>query len=237
MFVVVIACSIVNPMASEPEVSEISSMFERLARNPDLSLFIPLILGFTTPRRDPGEQGLPDEESENLPTTPGDRIILINPFTQGMMVIDGASSLDSLLRQPGSKDGRPPASKASIEAMQSVEVVEDGGECSICLDEWEVGGVAKEMPCKHRFHGNCIERWLGIHGSCPVCRYKMPVEEEEAGKKGDEEEREGRRRVERELWVSFALNSSMRSGDSGQNLTSDSNDSSSRPTPGHEMES
>ncbi|KAB1208358.1 E3 ubiquitin-protein ligase RING1-like [Morella rubra] len=203
-------------MASEPEVSEISSMFERLARNPDLSLFIPLILGFTTPRRDPGEQGLPDEESENLPTTPGDRIILINPFTQGMMVIDGASSLDSLLRQPGSKDGRPPASKASIEAMQSVEVGEDGGECSICLDEWERG--------------------LGM-GSCPVCRYKMPVEEEEAGKKGDEEEREGRRRVERELWVSFALNSSMRSGDSGQNLTSDSNDSSSRPTPGHEMES
>jgi hypothetical protein len=78
-----------------------------------------------------------------------------------------------------------------------------------------------------------FEKWLGIHGSCPVCRYKMPVEEEEVGKKRDEEG------GEREIWVSFSFNSGRRSGDSSQTPTSDSNDpsdSSSSPRPDHETE-
>ncbi|KAE8021698.1 hypothetical protein FH972_007568 [Carpinus fangiana] len=73
-----------------------------------------------------------------------------------------------------------PASRVSIEAMPRVavtkeEVVEK--DCAICLDGYEVGGEAREMPCKHMFHSGCIERWLGLHGSCPVCRFAMPVEE------------------------------------------------------------
>ncbi|KAL2326889.1 hypothetical protein Fmac_020316 [Flemingia macrophylla] len=75
------------------------------------------------------------------------------------------------------KGERPPASRESIEALPSVEVEEGCGdlECVVCLEEFGVGGVAKKMPCKHKFHSGCIEKWLGIHGSCPVCRYEMPV--------------------------------------------------------------
>jgi len=229
---------VVNPMASEPEVSENEPMFERLVRNRDLSLLLPFIFGFTTPRRDPEpqQQEHPDQETENRdrPRSPNDRIILIDPFTQGMVVIEGntASSLDSLIHELGTKDGQPPASKASIEALPDAEVsVDDSEECVICLEEWELcGGVVKEMPCKHKFHASCIEKWLGIHGSCPVCRYKMPVDEDEVGKK----------RVEREIWVSFSFNSGRRNRpDSDQTPSSDPNDSSSSPTrpePDHEME-
>jgi len=53
----------------------------------------------------------------------------------------------------------------------------------------------KEMPCKHRFHGNCIEKWLGIHGSCFVCRYQIHVDEKDDGMKMDGEEGGERRRV------------------------------------------
>ena len=73
-----------------------------------------------------------------------------------------------------------PASRVSIEAMPRVAVTEEEvveKDCAICLDGYEVGGEAREMPCKHRFHSGCIERWLGLHGSCPVCRFAMPVEE------------------------------------------------------------
>ena len=38
-----------------------------------------------------------------------------------------------------------PATKASIEAMLRVVVTEEGTDCSICLEDYEVGGEAREM--------------------------------------------------------------------------------------------
>ncbi|XP_021890567.1 E3 ubiquitin-protein ligase RNF181-like [Carica papaya] len=215
-------------MDTPTQAPEISSLFERFLRERDLSVFLPFILGFT----DDSTRNPDQETSETTSSTTEDstrqrdRIILINPFTQGMAVIEGASSIDSLLRALTSnnenrKNGQPPASKASIEAMPSVEISDgdEEGECVMCLEEWELGEVAREMPCKHRFHSKCIEEWLGIHGSCPVCRYKMPVDEEETGKKREEE----RRRGEREIWVSFSFNSRRRrSSDEDQVIPGDS---------------
>ncbi|KAB5569160.1 hypothetical protein DKX38_002953 [Salix brachista] len=158
-----------------------------------------------------------------------------------MMVIEGAASLESLLRDMGNKNGQPPASKASIEAMPSVEIGEDNkdGECAIYLEEWESGAIVRKMPCKHRFHGNCVEKWLKIHGNCPVCRYEMPVDEE-LGKKrdGGDEGREWRR-TEIEIWVSFSFNGNRRNMDLNENLSSDStNFSTSSPSAtDHETES
>ncbi|KAG5232239.1 hypothetical protein OIU76_004916 [Salix suchowensis] len=142
----------------------------------------------------------------------------------------------------GNKNGQPPASKASIEAMPSVEIGEDNkdGECVICLEEWESGAIVRKMPCKHRFHGNCVEKWLKIHGNCPVCRYEMPVDEEDLGKKrdGGDEGREWRR-TGRETWVSFAFNGNRRNRDSNENPSSDSTDfsTSSPSATDHETES
>lgn len=209
-------------MASESEAAEMQSVLERLinSRTRDLSLFIPFLLGFTTAdpgptRTDSGPNSTdPDPDSDN-PSTPDhhhrrDRIILINPLTQGMVVIEG-TRLDALFHNSPEKSGQPPASKSAIEAMPSVEIREgDEGECVICLDEWVIGGIVKEMPCKHRFHGDCIEKWLKMHGSCPVCRHTMPAEEEEGGKKQEEERENQNRERRREIWVSFSVGSPRR---------------------------
>nr|DAD34894.1 TPA_asm: hypothetical protein HUJ06_005534 [Nelumbo nucifera] len=121
--------------------------------------------------------------------------------------------------------------------MPKVEITEEegDGECAICLEGWEIGGEAREMPCKHKYHSSCIEKWLGLHGSCPICRFKMPVDEEECRKRSsDEEGRE--RRVERGIWVSFSFtNNSNSTSDNNNNITdsaisaNDSSDSSSSP--------
>lgn len=95
--------------------------------------------------------------------------------------------------------GVPPASKAAIAALKEVKAgeVEGGGplgDCAICLDGVE--GHGKEMPCGHRFHGECLERWLGVHGNCPVCRRELPPAKEEdaaAAAEGGGEERRGPR--------------------------------------------
>lgn len=43
--------------------------------------------------------------------------------------------------------------------------------CSICLCEYKEGEMLRMMPdCKHYFHLLCIDAWLKLNASCPVCR-------------------------------------------------------------------
>ncbi|KAE8722132.1 RING-H2 finger protein ATL68 [Hibiscus syriacus] len=43
--------------------------------------------------------------------------------------------------------------------------------CSICLCEYRDLEMLRMMPeCRHYFHVTCIDAWLKLNGSCPVCR-------------------------------------------------------------------
>ncbi|XP_058226269.1 E3 ubiquitin-protein ligase MPSR1-like [Rhododendron vialii] len=164
--------------------------------------------------------------SEETPAPPlsiilGFSAFVRNPTTESVFLIEGPIIPDQPI-----KGGPLPASKASIEAMQTVKVTESGFECAICLGECGVGEEVKEMPCKHRYHSGCVGKWLGIHGSCPVCRYKMPVEEEgEGNRKGGDRSEGGD-----EIWVSLFVGGGWR--DSDRNLDNGSGNSSG----GHVME-
>ncbi|XP_022949551.1 E3 ubiquitin-protein ligase RNF181-like [Cucurbita moschata] len=189
-------------MASDSNSPEISSVFDTLIGNRDLSLFMPVLFGFSA--ADPLQQSQNPADPDRQNANRSDRIFLVNPFTQSMVVIEGRSSLEALMRDLGGKDGQPPASRASIEALPTVQIMaeESGCECVICLDEWKIGAVAKELPCGHKFHPDCIEKWLGIHGNCPLCRCKLPDDV-------DRKNNEGRRA--REIWVGFSFNNDRRS--------------------------
>jgi hypothetical protein len=38
-----------------------------------------------------------------------------------------------------------------------------GFRCVICRVEFEDGEKLKLLPCKHQYHGECIEQWLNIN--------------------------------------------------------------------------
>lgn len=43
--------------------------------------------------------------------------------------------------------------------------------CSICLCEYKESEMLRMMPeCRHYFHLYCLDAWLKLNGSCPVCR-------------------------------------------------------------------
>ncbi|XP_015939165.1 RING-H2 finger protein ATL34-like [Arachis duranensis] len=47
-------------------------------------------------------------------------------------------------------------------------------ECVICLAQFEEEeSVRKLHSCKHVFHTCCIDRWLGSHTGCPLCRSQI----------------------------------------------------------------
>jgi hypothetical protein len=43
--------------------------------------------------------------------------------------------------------------------------------CSICLADYKSSDMLRLLPdCGHLFHLNCIDPWLRLHPTCPVCR-------------------------------------------------------------------
>ncbi|XAR53962.1 hypothetical protein NMG60_11028916 [Bertholletia excelsa] len=45
------------------------------------------------------------------------------------------------------------------------------GSCPICLSDYSAKETVRCIPeCEHCFHANCIDEWLRLNGTCPVCR-------------------------------------------------------------------
>ena len=44
-------------------------------------------------------------------------------------------------------------------------------ECAVCLGAVEEGETARALPCcTHAFHARCVDAWLRLRPTCPVCR-------------------------------------------------------------------
>nr|XP_039252948.1 RING finger protein 215-like [Styela clava] len=46
-------------------------------------------------------------------------------------------------------------------------------QCVICLDMFFPLQRLRVLPCKHSFHMNCIDRWLLLRQTCPMCKYNI----------------------------------------------------------------
>ncbi|CAK9864474.1 unnamed protein product [Sphagnum jensenii] len=49
----------------------------------------------------------------------------------------------------------------------------EDAECCICLLPYDDGVELREIPCRHHFHSACIDKWLRINATCPLCKYNI----------------------------------------------------------------
>ncbi|KAK1413926.1 hypothetical protein QVD17_29663 [Tagetes erecta] len=45
--------------------------------------------------------------------------------------------------------------------------------CCICLAKYADNDLLRELPCMHFFHIECVDKWLKINASCPLCKFQI----------------------------------------------------------------
>lgn len=89
------------------------------------------------------------------------------------------SGLQELIEQLTSngRQAPAPASRSAIDAMPTIKIsrrhLNTDSHCPVCKDQFELGTEARQMPCNHIYHSDCIVPWLVQHNSCPVCRVEL----------------------------------------------------------------
>ncbi|XP_020221452.1 probable E3 ubiquitin-protein ligase RHC1A isoform X2 [Cajanus cajan] len=102
------------------------------------------------------------------------------PNTTHTLFDENNNTLDEFIDgviQNNNRPGPPPATSSAIAALPMVKLTQahlaSDSNCSICKDEFELDMEARELPCKHFYHSECIVPWLRMHNTCPVCRYEL----------------------------------------------------------------
>ncbi|KAF2154069.1 hypothetical protein K461DRAFT_121591 [Myriangium duriaei CBS 260.36] len=84
--------------------------------------------------------------------------------------------ITQLMEQHASGNAPGPATEEAItslpqRAINEKDLGDEGkAECSICMEEVNIGEQVTELPCHHWFHGECVKAWLTEHDTCPHCR-------------------------------------------------------------------
>ncbi|XP_031263432.1 E3 ubiquitin-protein ligase At1g63170-like [Pistacia vera] len=49
----------------------------------------------------------------------------------------------------------------------------EDAECCICLSAYDDETELRELPCCHHFHCACVDKWLYINATCPLCKFNI----------------------------------------------------------------
>lgn len=81
-----------------------------------------------------------------------------------------SSSIMSFFSRLGRRASASPPSLSSLSSpTPTLELSEEDALCVICLAGYEDGDSLRMLSCQHHFHQSCIDEWLHLHKTCPLC--------------------------------------------------------------------
>jgi Ring finger domain len=94
---------------------------------------------------------------------------------------DGGASNHAVVPEPSDKqhlNGLPPSIINLLPTyVYKKEAGTDSLDCAVCLAGIHQDETVRWLPhCTHLFHRDCIDKWLGFHSTCPVCRITVNLD-------------------------------------------------------------
>lgn len=84
----------------------------------------------------------------------------------------GNAGFDAVITQllnnlDGSNSGPPPMPKEQVDSLPTVRISVDqvkntNLQCTVCMEDFQVADTARQLPCEHFFHEDCIVPWLNL---------------------------------------------------------------------------
>ncbi|XP_067634655.1 E3 ubiquitin-protein ligase Iruka [Eurosta solidaginis] len=94
---------------------------------------------------------------------------------------EGIDTIVTQLLNQMETSGPPPLPKEKIDEIPKVHVtteyVERKTQCSVCWEDFRLDEMVRRLRCSHIYHENCIVPWLDLHGTCPICRKSLSLDE------------------------------------------------------------
>eukprot|EP00164_Ancoracysta_twista_P022440 GFYU01041340.1.p1 GENE.GFYU01041340.1~~GFYU01041340.1.p1 ORF type:complete len:327 (-),score=51.57 GFYU01041340.1:183-1163(-) len=92
-------------------------------------------------------------------------------------------SLTAILEQVGTETQG--ASRELIASLRTEKyrpgiVPQEDAQCALCFEDYQVDEELRFCPCNHHFHAPCVDKWLAINKTCPVCRTPIDGAPQEA---------------------------------------------------------
>lgn len=116
--------------------------------------------------------------SKGCPTCPGAYRMVIAIIAQSVVrAIVGLAAVKILFPEAlegaiGAVIAVQGASASQIESLPMVRFSSDSEPadcCAVCLADYGTGDLLRTLPCGHRFHCPCADRWLAQSMRCPLC--------------------------------------------------------------------
>ena len=87
----------------------------------------------------------------------------VGDYAWGQQGLDNV--VTQLLNQLEGQGGVPPLTQDEINALPIIQVTEaikqKSSQCSVCMEEFNVGESVRKLVCDHFFHEGCIIPWVG----------------------------------------------------------------------------